>query len=229
MSFYAPLETAYCSRSGPSTEILLPCDSALEVTLPALAVVASYLFGSIPTALIAARVAGRPDPRTVGTGNAGSTNVALTVGPAAGIAVLAIDLLKGVVAALVGLTISGQATGDLCALAAVTGQVAPVFAGFRGGKGAATTLGGYIGLSPALAVLGLASWGLGLLVIRRFVVATVTAILALGVVSVVLPEHAVFGLGAAVLTLVVHRRDLAAWRRGEMPTIREALRDNPRT
>lgn len=190
---------------------------------------ASYLFGSIPTALIAARVAGRPDPRTVGTGNAGSTNVALTVGPAAGIAVLVIDLLKGVVAALAGLTIGGPVTGDLCALAAIGGQVAPVFAGFRGGKGAATTLGGYIGLSPALAVLGLASYGLGLLTIRRFVIAAVTAILALALTSIALREHVVFGLGAALLTLVAHRRDLAAWKRGEMPTIREALRDNRRT
>ena len=194
-----------------------------------MAVAASYLFGSIPTALLAARLAGRPDPRTVGTGNAGSTNVALTVGPAAGIAVLVIDLVKGVVAALAGLTVGGQLTGDLCALAAIAGQIAPVFAGFRGGKGAATTLGGYIGLSPALAVLGLASWGTGLLTLRRFVIATVTAVVALAVVSVVLEEHVVFGSGAALLTLVAHRNDLVAWTRGEMPTIGETLRDNRRT
>ncbi len=152
--------------------------------------------------------------------------MALTVGPAAGIAVLAIDLLKGIVGALAGLAAAGQLTGDLCALAATAGQIAPVFAGFRGGKGAATTLGGYIGLSPAFAVLGLVSWGAGLLTIRRFVIATVTAILTLAVVSVVLQEHVLFGVGAALLTLIAHRRDLASWKRGEMPTIREALRDN---
>ncbi|MHB8630657.1 MAG: glycerol-3-phosphate acyltransferase [Candidatus Limnocylindria bacterium] len=188
----------------------------------------SYLVGSIPSALIAARLAGRPDPRTVGTRNAGSTNVALTVGPVAGIAVLVADLLKGVVCGLAGLTIGGPALGDGCALAAVAGQIAPVFAGFRGGKGAATTLGGYIGVAPALAIIGLASWGLGLLVIRRAVLSTVTAIVALAVVSVVLEQHAILGIGAAVLTLVAHRNDLAAWRRGEMPSIRDALRDNRR-
>lgn len=155
--------------------------------------------------------------------------MALTVGPAAGIAVLVIDLLKGVTAGLAGLVVGGQLTGDLCALGAVAGQIAPVFAGFRGGKGAATTLGGYIGLSPALAILGLASWGLGLLTIRRFVIATVTAILALTVVTLVLQQHVAFGVGASLLTLYAHRKDLAAWRRGEMPTIREALRDNRRT
>jgi glycerol-3-phosphate acyltransferase PlsY len=154
--------------------------------------------------------------------------VALTVGPAAGIAVLVADLLKGAVCGFGGLLIGGSLLGDGCALAAIVGQIAPVFAGFRGGKGAATTLGGYIGVAPALAVLGLASWGLGLLLIRRAVLSTVTAIVALAIVTVLFGQHAVFGIGAAILTLAAHRRDLAAWRRGEMPTIRDALRDNRR-
>ena len=223
-----PTGGAYCSRNGPATETASDCVSALERILPALTAVLSYLLGSVPSALIAARLAGRPDPRTVGTGNAGSTNVALTVGPAAGIAVLAADLLKGVVCALVGLSVGGPVLGDLCALAAVVGQIAPVFAGFRGGKGAATTLGGYIGIAPALAVLGLVTWGLGLLVIRRAVLSTVTAITALGLVTVGLQDHQLFGIGAAILTFVAHRNDLAAWRRGEMPTLRDSLRDNRR-
>jgi glycerol-3-phosphate acyltransferase PlsY len=173
-------------------------------------------------------LAGRPDPRTVGTRNAGSTNVALTVGPAAGIAVLIADLAKGLLCGLAGLVAAGPVLGDACALAAVIGQIAPVFAGFRGGKGAATTLGGYIGVAPAFAVIGLVSWGLGLVLLRRAVLSTVTAIIGLAVVTVVLGEHAGFGCGAAVLTLVAHRSDLAAWRRGEMPTLRESLRDNRR-
>ena len=200
----------------------------MELIFPALAAVGSYLVGSIPTALTAARIAGRPDPRTVGTRNAGSTNVALTVGPAAGIAVLVADLAKGLLCGLTGLIAAGPLVGDLCALAAVVGQIAPVFARFRGGKGAATTLGGYIGVAPALAVIGLVSWGLGLLLLRRAVLGTVTAILGLAVVTVILGEHVFFGCGAAVLTLVAHRNDLAAWRRGEMPTVRESLRDNRR-
>jgi glycerol-3-phosphate acyltransferase PlsY len=200
----------------------------LEIILPALAAVGSYLVGSIPSAVIAARLAGRPDPRTVGTRNAGSTNVALTVGPAAGIAVLIADLLKGAVCGLAGLLLGGLLAADLCGLAAIVGQIYPVFAGFRGGKGAATTLGGYIGIAPALAVIGLASWGLGLLLIRRAVLATVTAIVALAVVTVVIQEHPAFGVGAALLTLIAHRNDLSAWRRGEMPTVRDALRDNRR-
>jgi hypothetical protein len=56
----------------------------------------------------------------------------------------------------------------------------------------------------------------------------VTAIVAMAVVTVVLSQDVVFGIGAALVTLVAHRKDLAAWRRGEMPTIRESLRDNRR-
>jgi glycerol-3-phosphate acyltransferase PlsY len=228
MSFCAPLETLIVPESGAETDSGSGCVRALEVILPALAAGVSYLAGSVPSALIAARLAGRPDPRTVGTRNAGSTNVALTVGPAAGLAVLLADLLKGAVCGFAGLLIGGPLVGDACALAAVGGQIAPVFAGFRGGKGAATTLGGYIGVAPPLAVIGLASWGLGLLVIRRAVLSTVSAILALAIVTVVLQQHAVFGIGALILTFVAHRNDLAAWQRGEMPTIRDALRDNRR-
>ena len=227
-SLNCPTEDAYCTRNGLPTEIACGCVRVLEVILPALAAVLSYLVGSIPSAVIAARLAGRPDPRTVGTRNAGSTNVALTVGPTAGIAVLVADLLKGGICGLGGLILGGALLGDLCGLAAIVGQIFPVFASFRGGKGAATTLGGYIGIAPALAVIGLVSWGLGLLLIRRAVLATVTAIVALAVVTVVIQEHLVFGMGAALLTLVAHRNDLSAWRRGEMPTVRDALRDNRR-
>ena len=178
--------------------------------------------------MIAARLAGRPDPRTVGTRNAGSTNVALTVGPAAGIAVLVADLLKGAVCGFAGLLIGGAPVGDVAALAATAGQIWPVFAGFRGGKGAATTLGGYIGVAPGLAITGLASWGLGLLILRRAVLSTVTAIAALAIITFLLEDHRIVGVGALVLTLIAHRNDLGAWRRGDMPTIRESLRDNRR-
>src|SRR6195256_4282335 len=130
MSFCAPLETLIVPESGPETDSGRGCVRALEFILPALAAGISYLVGSIPSALIAARLAGRPDPRTGGTRNAGSTNVALTVGPAAGIPVLAAALLKGGLCGFGGILIGGPLLGDGCALAAITGQIAPVFAGF---------------------------------------------------------------------------------------------------
>ncbi|HUQ16632.1 MAG TPA: glycerol-3-phosphate acyltransferase [Candidatus Saccharimonadales bacterium] len=192
---------------------------------------ASYLLGSIPTALIAARLAGRPDPRTVGTGNAGATNVALSVHPLAGLAVFLVDVAKGYLAGAAGSGIGGPELGAVCALAAVTGQVAPVFAGFRGGKGVATTFGGYIGIHPVLALSAIAIWTLAtLVVVRRFVPGTVVSLLLLVVAAGVVASPPILGyaVGVAVIGIVVHRHDLAAWRRGEIPTVRQALRDNRR-
>jgi len=189
----------------------------------------SYLLGSIPTALIAARLAGRPDPRTVGTGNAGATNVALSVHPLAGLAVFLIDVAKGYLAGVAGSGIGGPELGAVCALAAVLGQVLPVFAGFRGGKGVATTFGGYIGLQPAIAVAAIAVWMVtSLVVVRRFVPGTVVSLLLLAVLAAIAAGPAVlaYAIGVAVVGIVVHRHDLAAWSRGEIPTVRQVLRDN---
>jgi glycerol-3-phosphate acyltransferase PlsY len=196
-----------------------------------LTALASYLLGSIPTALLVARLAGRPDPRTVGTGNAGATNVALSVHPLAGLAVFLIDVGKGYLAAVAGLGIGGLELAALCALAAVIGQVAPVFAGFRGGKGVATTFGGYIGLHPIIALAAIGLWALvSLAIVRRFVPGTVVTLVLLVAVVAITAERALvaYAIGVAVIGIVVHRHHLAAWRRGELPTVREALRDNRR-
>src|SRR5207249_9151514 len=123
MVIHAPLEALLVPESGSETENDRGCVSALTIILAALAAGASYLLGSVPSALIAARLSGRPDPRTVGTRNAGSTNVALTVGPAAGVAVLIADLLKGALCGFGGLTIGGPLLGDACGIAAIVGQI----------------------------------------------------------------------------------------------------------
>ena len=222
-------EVAYCTGKRHETEIGFDCRRVLIVILAALTALLSYLLGSIPTALIAARLAGRPDPRTVGTGNAGATNVALSVHPLAGLAVFLFDVAKGYLAGAAGLGIGGPELGAVCALAAVIGQVAPVFAGFRGGKGVATSFGGYIGLNPAMAIAALVVWMVtSLLLVRRFVPGTVVSLLVLAVIAAIVagPAVLVYALGVAVIGIVVHRHDLAAWRRGEIPTVRQVLRDN---
>lgn len=178
---------------------------------------------------MAARLAGRPDPRTVGTGNAGATNVALSVHPLAGLAVFLIDVAKGYLAGAAGSGIGGLELGAVCALASVIGQVAPVFAGFRGGKGVATTFGGYIGVQPAMAIAAVAIWLVTTgVVVRRFIPATMVSLLLLAVLAAIAAGPAVlaYAVGVAAIGIVVHRHDLAAWKRGEIPTVRQALRDN---
>ena len=222
-------EVSYCTRNRHETEIGIDCRSVLILTLAALAALASYLLGSIPTAVLAARLAGRPDPRTVGTGNAGATNVALSVHPLAGLAVFLIDVGKGYLAGIAGLGIGGPGVGALCALAAVSGQIAPVFSGFRGGKGVATTFGGYIALHPAIAVAALGLWAvMCVAIMRRFVPGTIVTLVLLIAIAAVAADRSLvaYATGAALIGIVAHRHDLAAWRRGELPTVREGLRDN---
>ncbi|RKD26037.1 acyl-phosphate glycerol 3-phosphate acyltransferase [Ammoniphilus oxalaticus] len=108
-----------------------------------------YLLGSISFSfIIAKRVAGI-DIRQHGSGNAGATNTLRVLGKGAGILVLLLDALKGIVAVgLASLIADGNATAvALAGLAAILGHNWPVFFGFRGGKGVATTVGVIASLS----------------------------------------------------------------------------------
>jgi len=119
-----------------------------------LMLILAYLLGSIPTAIIAARLRRGIDIRKEGSGNAGATNAARVLGLRAGIAVALIDLAKGLLSVLLLARIAPVADGGspaLCGIAAVTGHVFPVFAGFRGGKGVATAAGAAIVVFPLLA------------------------------------------------------------------------------
>ena len=119
----------------------------------------AYLLGSIPTALWAGRwLFGLADIREHGSGNAGATNTFRVLGKKAGSLVMAVDVLKGFVAAMLPVWLGSKAglgAGALlywqlgCGALAVLGHIYPVFAQFRGGKGVATVLGMMLGIAPA--------------------------------------------------------------------------------
>lgn len=131
--------------------------------------VISYLIGSISFSyLIAKKVAGI-DIRKHGSGNAGATNTLRVLGKGPGIAVLILDACKG----LAAMGITHLLTGDPAAYAvsglfAIAGHNWPVFFGFRGGKGIATTLGVALGFSP-LAFLISAILAVIVIAITRYV------------------------------------------------------------
>lgn len=112
-------------------------------------VIAAYLLGSIPVGVVLARLKGQ-DPRTVGSGNIGATNVMRAAGKTIGIITLLGDIFKGFLptwlAVSYGLSpIFVVAIG----LAAFLGHLFPVYLGFKGGKGVATALGVFLALEPA--------------------------------------------------------------------------------
>ena len=128
------------------------------ILLALLALVVSYLIGSVPAAAWVARAHG-VDIRKVGSGNSGATNVlrSLGKGPALGVALF--DILKGALgvglAHLLGL---GPVWAALCGVAAVLGHNFSPFLNWRGGKGVSTTFGTLVAVAP---VVGLAMFVMG--------------------------------------------------------------------
>lgn len=110
-----------------------------------------YLLGTFPTADIVAAQAGDGDVdlRDEGSGNPGTTNALNVLGPAAGAAVLVGDIGKGALACGLGRAIGGPAGAHLAGVAAVAGHCYPVWNGFRGGKGVATSVGQCLITFPA--------------------------------------------------------------------------------
>ena len=113
-----------------------------------------YLLGSIPSGLLVGHLWLGRDIRHSGSGKTGTTNVLRTAGRLPAALVLIADVAKGVIPALAGrLIFDSDAVAAAGAAAALVGHVWPVFAGFRGGRGVATSLGGILGLAPLLALL----------------------------------------------------------------------------
>lgn len=144
----------------------------------ALALVA-YLFGSISTAIVTCKLMGLPDPRTVGSGNPGATNVLRVGGKKAALITLVGDSVKAVIPVLIGKAF-GLDDGSLgvLAVAAFLGHLFPVFFRFQGGKGVATAAGAILALDWRLGLGLLGVWLAMAFTFRYSSLAALTASLA---------------------------------------------------
>ena len=140
--------------------------------------IASYLLGSISSAIIICKIAGLPDPRTKGSKNPGATNVLRIGGKKIAALVLFLDGLKGalpvILAHYFGLSLFESTIILLCAF---LGHVFPIFYGFKGGKGVATFLGGLIGLNFLVGLTFAIVWLLIAKIIKISSIAALTATL----------------------------------------------------
>ena len=179
-------------------------------------VVAAYLLGSVPFGVLVARLGAGVDPRTVGSGNIGASNVTRSAGKVAGAITLALDAAKAALPMLLGRVVMARlgASPDAAenwsvaiGLAAFGGHLWPVWLHFHGGKGVATALGVFLVLAPMPALLALAAFALGFGATRIAAVGSLAgvAVAAIGTFMV----HGVASLvpwaGLAVAALIVWR------------------------
>jgi len=140
-----------------------------------IAVIISYLLGSIPFAILITRIVKRVDVRDYGSKNAGATNVYRVAGLPTALTVALFDLAKGFAAVFWIATLFSSSGPPsplqlqiICALAAIGGHMFTLFAGFKGGKGVLTAAGAFLALMPMEAGLAFGLF-LIILILTRFV------------------------------------------------------------
>ena len=187
-----------------------------------LIVLACYLLGSISGSLVVGRFRG-VDIRNQGSGNAGGTNAFRTQGFKFALGVVLIDVGKGVLAAYLALRFTSPGNAYvlpyIAVMAAVIGHVWPVFHGFRGGKGAATLVGGVLLLWPVAVLVLVGVWLICLTLSGYVGLSTVIAgfsLLVFALVDSAAMEVQVFAALAAFLMLFTHRANMQRlWQNNE--------------
>lgn len=177
------------------------------------AAVVGYAVGSVNPAAIIARFRG-VDLSAEGSGNPGATNAARVLGPATGVIVGALDILKGFLPAFLFARYGGEGAGEVAGFMAVLGHITSPFLRGRGGKGVATTLGALLGVHIVWVPFVLIGFALGYVVMRRIGLAAVAgAVVLIGCGALNPdPDLRLFGVLLGLLVIVRHWRNIvAAW------------------
>lgn len=163
-----------------------------------------YLLGAIPFGLLLTRLAGLGDIRRIGSGSIGATNVLRTGSKGIAALTLALDVLKGCAAVLIGSMWSEEAA--LAGGAAVViGHLYPVWLGFRGGKGVATALGVMIVIAWPVAIGAALLWLATAVLFRYSSLAALVAAVACAAVAGLVVDRPRAVLIALIAILVVWR------------------------
>jgi glycerol-3-phosphate acyltransferase PlsY len=195
-----------------------------------IALVGGYLLGSIPFGVIATRLGGAGDVRSIGSGNIGATNVLRTGRKDLALITLLGDGGKGAVAVLLAwLAVQPDGTPEqeavltsLAAGAAFLGHLFPVWLRFKGGKGVATFLGTMLAAAWPVGLIAGATWLVVAFVFRMSSLAALVAVaVAPAVVLLVGRPHAValLALFMALLVFVRHAENIRRLLKGEEPKI----------
>lgn len=121
-------------------------------------VIISYLLGSIPFGIIVTKLFNKGDLRKVGSGNIGATNVMRVGGLRLAGLVWILDMIKAVVAVLIGRYVGGAVFGVWCGFVAIIGHCFPIWLRFRGGKGVSCLFGVLLAVNPILFIVCGVEW-----------------------------------------------------------------------
>ena len=191
-----------------------------------LLIVIAYMIGSIPTSVWVSRYFFGIDIRDFGSGNAGATNTYRVLGAQWGTFVMVVDMLKGLLAALLYLLLPAYYVGEVynqelhrtnlqigLGLAAVIGHIFPLWAGFKGGKGVATLFGMVLAIQPMVAVYCIGIF-LVVLYLTRFVsLSSILASIAFPIFILLIfkdpvPLYRVFAIAVALLVVLTHQKNI---------------------
>ena len=163
----------------------------------------AYLMGSIPFSLIISRLSKGIDIRDQGSGNIGATNVLRVVGKREAIFALLGDVLKGVIPVMIAVFILEDFWVATTAVVVVLGHVFPIFTGFKGGKGVATSLGALLVIIPSAIMISFFLW-LAVLGLSRYVsLASIAAALSMPLICLALRNPLEFVAAATFNAAVI--------------------------
>ena len=172
-----------------------------------------YFLGNISTGLLIGKLTAQIDIRQHGSGNAGTTNVMRTLGWVPSLLTLAGDVLKAVLAVVIGRAIAGEIGWIVGAVAVLLGHNWPVLFGFKGGKGMACSLGIILATEPLFALTVLAVQVLVLVITRYMSVASLTTSVLYPVLVICFhasdTPYVVFSILAACLAIFCHRSNIS--------------------
>lgn len=199
----------------------------MTTTFILISVLTAYLLGSIPNAVWVGKVFFGIDVREHGSGNAGATNTLRVLGKKPGIAVFALDFLKGLLASSLMHLQNEIATGTaafhdyqlMLGMVAVLGHVFPVFAGFKGGKGIATLVGMVVGVSWMVALVCLTVFVLTVYLTKYISVGSMvgTSVSPFATWFFYGPKESIFiyfCIGITLLVVYTHRTNITRLRAG---------------
>lgn len=170
----------------------------------AVVILTTYLIGSLSSAVIVCKLWGLPDPRSQGSKNPGATNVLRIGGKLPAIITLLGDGCKGFLPTLLAVHFGLPAwvVGGVM-LAALLGHILPIFFGFQGGKGVATGMGAFLGLSWLLGGILIAVWALVIVITRLSSLGAVVATLIAPFVTWLLINNAVLTATVSVMSMIL--------------------------